>query len=308
MSDYLTPAEIQTTRFADFGLQDLKNQVDAKDNNEARFIHIGGPSAVGKTTLALILQTELPESRVLSVDSYLIAGLGKLAGTLSDAPPDPSKPYIGGITPEVWEFTLLRSHITELKAKRAVQVPVFDQTIKDRIGYKDFEPVPHIILEGGNSFGEELREYADYKVLVTASLHDRLVRKAVRTHARYRRDDLDDVWGRYLTKDEPSWRHYEPEFSEMADQIFCNPSDPRNDFANLPAARYNRTEGKRYTLTPTPATGKLHEGESLVIVEDTSASFQLNYSVGGRDLVNLPLDKQYVELLEEHYDFSREDK
>jgi len=307
MSDYLPEGEIQRARFSAFDVEALQASLDGAELDEPQFVHVGGPSAVGKTTLAIILQSELPKSRVLSIDSYLVANLGGLAGTFSDTPPDPSKPYIGGITPEVWEFSLLRRHITELKERRAVQVPIFDQTTKLRAGYTTFEPSANIILEGGHSFSGELRDTADYKVLVVASLHDRLIRKAVRTHARYRRDDLDEVWGRYLTKDEPSWRHYEPEFSEIADQVFPNPSDPAVDYTQLPSARYKRAEGKYHSLTPAPETGHLHDAERLGIIEMPHAAYQLSYAVGSRDLVNLPLEKQHVELLAAYYDISKEE-
>jgi len=184
-------------------------------------------------------------------------------------------------------------------------VPIFDQTTKLRTGYTTFEPPANIILEGGHSFSGELRDTADYKVLVVASLHDRLIRKAVRTHARYRRDDLDEVWGRYLTKDEPSWRHYEPEFSEVADQVFSNPANPAVDYTQLPSARYERAGGKYHGLTPAPETGYLHGAETLGIIEMPHAAYQLSYTVGSRDLVNLPLERQNVELLAAHYDISR---
>ncbi len=306
MSDYLSESEIQRSPFTAFGIEALQARLNDTELGEPHFIHVGGPSPAGKTTLALILQSELPESRVLSIDSYLIADLGRLAGTFSDVPPDPSKPYIGGITSEVWEFSLLRQHIEELRAKRAIQAPVFDQTTKLRTGYTTFEWTPNIILEGGHSFSSELREIADYKVLVVASLHDRLLRKAVRTHARYQRDDLDDVWGRYLTKDEPSWRYYKPEFCKIADQVFSNPANPVIDYAHLPSARHQRAEGKYHKLTPSPETGYLHATEVLGVIEMPHTSYQLCYAVGGRDLVNLPLDREHLELLAVYYDISRE--
>lgn len=308
MSDYLPPDEIQKSRFGSFDINALETHLEQLPNEDPNFIHIGGPSAVGKTTLALILQSELSNARVLSIDSYLIAGLGRLAGTFSDTPADPTRPYIGGISPEVWELSLLKQHINELKAGRSIQVPLFDQTIKDRVGSTELNPVKCIILEGGQSFSDTLRDAADYKILVTAPLHDRLVRKAVRTHARYGRDDLDEIWNRYLTKDEPSWQVYKDEFDSIADQVFVNPANPQVDYEKLPLAHYKQNEGRYHKLTPSSATGSLRETEVLGLIESSRSTYQLTYAVGGRDLVNLPIEKQTVELLGNHYEISREER
>ncbi len=305
MKDYVRTEELQLHNLGEFDLDHLHTNLDEHDTDTPQLVHIGGVSAVGKTTLSLILQSELEGASRFSIDSYLIEGLGRMAGRFSDVPPDPNKPYIGGITPEVWDMALVERDLQRLKRGENIQVPIFDETIKDRVGYTPYDPGHYVLFEGGHSFSEQFRDYADYKILVTAPFHDRLVRKIVRTHSRYQRDDIDDIVGRYVTKDEPSWTHYRDEFTAMADQVFHNPANPASDYALLPDARYGREEGIRHNFEPLPESGTLHPGEEFGFIEYGPDKFQLFYALNGKQLVNLPLEREFIELLGNFYTDTR---
>ena len=292
--------QIRTT-YPNIGFEDMIDSASLHNSREPFFIHLGGVSAVGKSTVSQDLVNNLPEAQVLSIDSYLIAGLGQLAVKFDDTPPNPNQPYIGGISPKVWDLDLLLTHLRDLKNNQAVQVPIFDQTIKDRIGFTELEPSKFIVVEGGHSFSDTFRNLANYKLLLTASLHDRLTRKLIRTFAKFHRTDIDDIIERYLTKDEPVWKHYQEEHEGIADQIVQNPSIPEIHYTGFPAVIKPKPLNKLFELIPLPETGELHNGEVFYIGFDDDAVCHIGYSINGRDIVRLPLEKKLINLLNAHY-------
>lgn len=302
MSEFLDRNESQKSNLENFDFEHLLSHLNERVSTDPQFIHIGGVSAAGKTTLSRMLQATLPEASSFSIDSYLIEGLGKMTGVFDDESPNPLRPYIGGINPAVWEMSLVKRHVQELKRNGTIQVPIFDETIKDRIGYREFVPGRYIIFEGGHSFNDVFRNYADYKILVKAPFHDRLTRKIVRTHALYMRDDMDDIVGRYLTKDEPVWRIYEEEFTELADQVFINPAHPDRDYVDMPRSRYSKIEGSYFHLRPKKDFGELKDGEEFGFIQNKDGMSQICYSAAGKEIVNLALEGTFIELLMNYYD------
>jgi uridine kinase len=301
MREYLLTDDIQQTNLATFDFDHLVTCLKAADDGNIRLIHVSGVSAAGKTTLSRLIAETLPDTQKLSIDSYLIEGLAVKAPTFGHSPLDPARPHIRRLPTAYWEMDLVKDHLERLKHGETVDVPIFDETLKDRAGYASFAPSQHVVFEGWFSFDESLCPYADYRVLVTAPFHDRLVRKIVRAHCLYKLDNLDDI-GRYLTTDEPTWRHCQDEFISQADQIFHNPADPVRDYATMPEARYARKDGKFHRLVPLPEFGMLTEGEEFgVITRQSGHEYQLCYAINGRQLVNLPLPEEFFVLLLPYY-------
>ena len=265
------------------------------------FIHIAGASASGKSTIARFVGNQLPRTAVLPVDNYLAEGLWDTTRSFNHDSPDPGKPYIGGISPEIWDLPLLYTHLSQLAAGKTIQAPRFDETIKDRVGYEPFVPQDTVVLEGGHAFSEPFVTFADHKVYVRAPLHDRLMRKIVRTHIQHGREDVDEVLGRYLTRDECAHRAYDDIFSQMADQVVENPANPHADYAKMPATKIHTDQSTQTLLIPTRDTGKLHPGEQLAITTHDTM-YGIRYGVNGRVLVNLPISVETKDLLIKYYE------
>ncbi len=291
------------TTYPDINLDDILDKTRADSVDSPQLIHVGGVSAAGKSSVSRYIAEILPDSKTISIDSYLIAGLGKMTVWFDDTSPDPTRPYIGGISPRVWELDLLSKHLDALKRNEPIQVPLFDQTTKDRVGYEELVPAHYIILEGGNTFGDDLRDTADYRILVTAPLHDRITRKIVRTFVQYQRTDLDDIVGRYLTKDEPVWQYYRYEHTALADQVITNPSRPTEHYVNATTVDNPEPLVRKFNLVPRPETGVLHDGETFYVGHSKDGTHYIGYAINDRVLVHLPLDAYIAGHLATHYSF-----
>lgn len=287
----------------------IVDTIAAQSDSGPQFIHVGGVSSAGKSTVSRFIARELPDAQILSIDSYLVEGLGRGGHDFNDTPPDPTDPYIGGIDPKVWELDLLERHLRRLREGRAIQVPVFNETIKDREGYQPFEASRYVILEGGHSLTDRFRPFSSYNVLLKAPFHDRLIRKIVRTHVQYGRHDIDEVIGRYLAKDEPAWTVHEPGQTALANQIVNNPGDPQRDYAALPRIDIAPPKGDFHELVPRPRYGKLRMGELLGLeLDGDSVDPRLRYIVDGNQLIHLPVDRGLLDALPSYYDLQQRDR
>jgi len=295
-------AEVPPATRPPVDLRLIEQEIAIKDVERAvAFIHVAGASASGKSTIARYVGSQLPETLVLPIDNYLAEGLWDSSRIFNHDSPNPSKPYIGGISPEIWDLPLLYTHLSQLAIGKTVQIPRFDETIKDRVGYESSTPNKHIVLEGGHAFSEPFVDFADHKIYVRAPLHDRLMRKIVRTHIQYGREDVDEVLGRYLTRDEYACRAYDNEFCQIADQVIENPANPRKDYARMRDTMTCTDWPVQAALTPTDSTGYLHPGEQLTLTAH-EATHGIRYTIDGRMLVDLPISTETRNLLIMHYE------
>ena len=117
--------------------------------------------------------------------------------------------------PDAIDNELLIQHMTDLKAGRGVDVPVYDFVLHRRTAKTErVEPSPVILLEGILIFVEpRLRELLDFKIFVDADADVRLIRRLERdTQERGRtienvvRQYLDTVRPMHLEFVEPSKR------------------------------------------------------------------------------------------------------
>jgi hypothetical protein len=72
----------------------------------------------------------------------------------------------------------------------------------------------------------------------------------------------------------------------------------------LSEARYAREDGVYHRLNPKPESGILRAGEEFGFIVRYGGEFQLCYSIAGRELVNLPLAKEFIEMLGNFYDIT----
>lgn len=266
------------------------------------FIHVSGASGSGKSTFSRLLSRIVEGSQTIEIDNYFIERLWDQNIIFNHDSGDPNRPYIAGLDPKIWDFDLLERHMEALKTNESIDMPIFDQTIKDRAGYTKVKPSKAIILEGGNSFSERFLKFADYKIYIDAQLHDRLIRKMVRTQRTYGRDDIDDTLTRYFTKDEPARAAYYEEHTSEADQVFYNPCNPAVEFAGFAALEVN-SQGERIDLKPREGVGALSELEWLGIIDD-GFNQKIQYAIDGRLLVSSEIGECAVSLMTNYYEAS----
>jgi uridine kinase len=122
--------------------------------------------------------------------------------------------------PDALDTELLISHLADLKAGRAVEVPIYDFVAHRRKAEtRRVEARPVVLLEGILIFAErELRELLDFKIYVDTDADLRLARRLKRDlEERGRR--LPDVLRQYLTTVRPMHLEFVEPSKRWADVI-----------------------------------------------------------------------------------------
>lgn len=129
--------------------------------------------------------------------------------------------------PDSYETELLVRHLADLKAGKAVQVPVYDFSIYDRTDeYTLVQPSRVIIVEGIVIFASpELRELMDLKIYVDAGADVRILRRMVRD-VNERGRSVQSVVDQYLATVRPMHEAYVEPSKHYADVIV--PSERQN--------------------------------------------------------------------------------
>jgi uridine kinase len=143
--------------------------------NAPLVIGIAGGSGSGKTTVAQEILQRVGPSRIafLQHDAYY--------KDLSGLPPA-QRAEVNFDHPDSLESELLTHHVDELRAGRAVEVPIYDFSIHSRTD-KTFTVQPRtvILVEGILIFAEpELRKRFDVKIFVDTDSDLRLIRRLQR--------------------------------------------------------------------------------------------------------------------------------
>jgi len=179
-------------------------------------IGIAGGTGCGKTTVVDQIVNELPhgEVGVISQDSYY-RDLSHLTYE--------ERSKINFDHPKAIDFELLAEHLTQLKAGRTIDQPVYsfvehnrtDDTLK-------IHPRKVIIVEGILILTHpDIRNLFDIKIFVHADSDERLIRRLKRDiHERGR--DLDEVLNRYQTTLKPMHDQFIEPTKEFADIIIPN--------------------------------------------------------------------------------------
>ena len=122
--------------------------------------------------------------------------------------------------PDALDGELLVRHVEELKAGRAVEVPIYDFVAHRRTRRTErVESRPVILLEGILLFVEpRLRDLLDFKIYVDTPADVRLIRR-VRRDLRERGRDLEDVLRQYLGTVRPMHLEFVEPSKRYADVI-----------------------------------------------------------------------------------------
>ncbi|MBO4559142.1 MAG: uridine kinase [Lachnospiraceae bacterium] len=164
--------------------------------NDCIIIGIAGGTASGKTTVAQKIKEVFGSNvELVSHDYYYLPH--------NDMTYE-ERTKINYDHPNAFETDRLIRDIRDLKAGKAVDVPVYDFTIHNRVDETvRVEPKRVIIVEGILVFeNEELRRLMDIKIFVDTDSDERLARRILRD-VKERGRSLDSVLTQYTTTVKP---------------------------------------------------------------------------------------------------------
>ena len=130
-------------------------------------VGLAGPSGAGKTIFTSKVKNFFPGCEVISMDMYNDAR--KLVDENFD-------------DPALTDYDLLCQNLTDIKAGKPVDIPVYSFKESKRVGYRRAEPPASrvVILEGIYALSERLRPFHDLRVSVTGGVHFDLVKRVLR--------------------------------------------------------------------------------------------------------------------------------
>eukprot|EP01018_Ginkgo_biloba_P016185 Gb_10223 [translate_table: standard] len=142
-------------------------QLLTQNNDGVIVVGLAGPSGAGKTVFSEKVLNFMPGIIAISMDNYN----------------DSSRVIDGNYDdPRLTDYDTLLQNIEDLKAGKAVRVPIYDFKLSSRIGYRDVD-VPSsriVIIEGIYALSERLRPLLDLRVSVTGGVHFDLVKRVLR--------------------------------------------------------------------------------------------------------------------------------
>lgn len=122
--------------------------------------------------------------------------------------------------PDAFDTELLVRHITELKAGKAIECPVYDFTLYNRSDETvTIRPSKVIIVEGILVLqNESLRNLLDIKIFVEADADERILRRVIRD-VKERGRDVEGIAKQYLTTVKPMHYIYVEPTKALADIV-----------------------------------------------------------------------------------------
>ncbi len=184
-------------------------------------VGIAGGTGSGKTTVAHKLAAAMPQGRCVTIehDAYY-----KDQGHLSPE----ERAQVNYDHPASLESSLLADHLRDLRAGRAVDIPIYDFATHTRRAQKrHVEPAPVIIVEGILVFCEaNLREQMDIKIFVDTDADIRLMRR-IRRDLELRGRTFSSVRDQYYATVRPMHIEYVEPTKRWADLIVPEGGDNR---------------------------------------------------------------------------------
>ena len=174
---------------------------------------VAGGTGSGKTTVARNVLEQVGETRIalLEMDSYYKDVDWGTDGDLLHHNFD---------HPDALDLDLLAEHLRDLKAGRAVEVPVYDFVHHRRTAEVErVEPEPVVMLEGILVLAiPEIRELLDFKIYVDADADVRFIRR-LRRDLEERGRDVEDVIRQYGSTVRPMHLEFVEPSKRWADVI-----------------------------------------------------------------------------------------
>lgn len=203
-----------------------------------KIIGIAGGSGSGKTTFAYKIQNQLPSRavQILSMDSYYLHELPERIIN------DKGKPNFDH--PEAFDWELLRTHLSELKAGRRILCPIYDFKSNSRTRETvEISPTRSILFEGIFSlFDETIREMLEIKVFLHVDADIRFSRRLHRD-VKERGRSLESVIDQYYETVRPMYNKYLDPQKQYADFTVGEETDVA---ANILAAKIEKLLNEDY--------------------------------------------------------------
>ncbi len=183
------------------------------ENNKPMVIGIAGGSGSGKTTLAQLVLERVGADRIAYIphDAYYRD---------QSHMPYEERIKVNYDHPDALETSLMIKHVRDLKAGKAIHLPVYDFTTHSRTNQTIFiEPRQIILVEGILIFVEaELRRLYDVKLFVDTDADIRLIRRIQRDISERGRT-ADSVIHQYLETVRPMHLEFVESSKRYADLI-----------------------------------------------------------------------------------------
>ena len=129
-------------------------------------VAVAGSSGSGKTFIAKEIAKQIPDSKFLSMDDYIIE--------------EKIKSNENWDLPENWNIELLKKHLIEIHKNNVIEKPNYNFSSNQEKGKEKFTPSKVIIIEGIYAFYDSLSEFIDLKIFVDADEKIRLKRRIAR--------------------------------------------------------------------------------------------------------------------------------
>ena len=279
-------------------LPEINKSRELKEKTGSRFtINIAGQSAAGKTTIYTLVSSGIEDSLIIDMDDYLKGGF---IDNLSHDSGNLKMPFFAGLNPEVYDLDSLLEDVLSLRAGESIQRPVFDEIEKSRVGIRSVNPSKTIVLDGIYAFDTPFSELADLKILVEATLHDRLMRKLVRNHVFYK-ENVDEIISRYLTQDEPAYAFHRDRLYSAADLVVQNPANPPVEHSSLLQIRDVEKINKNNNAAPKKTYGAIHLCEDLIFNTNAQGNVVFEYSVVSKTLIRGSIKPSTFDLIQNFY-------
>lgn len=136
-------------------------------NKDTIVVGLAGPSGAGKTAFAKKIRNLIPGCAMLSMDNYN-DGSKVIDGNFDD--------------PRITDYDTLLQNLSDLKAGKSTEVPIYDFKQSKRVGYQTVN-VPEsrvVILEGIYALSQRVSPMLDLRVSITGGVHFDLVKRVLR--------------------------------------------------------------------------------------------------------------------------------
>uniref|UniRef100_A0A383VV85 CYTH domain-containing protein n=1 Tax=Tetradesmus obliquus TaxID=3088 RepID=A0A383VV85_TETOB len=140
-------------------------------NEGVVLVGLGGASGSGKTAFSEKVKDFMPGIVVISMDNYN-DGSKVVDGNFDD--------------PRLTDYDLLLSNLSDLKAGKSADIPIYDFKQSKRVGFTT-TPVPSsrvVVLEGIYALNERLKHLLDLRVSIAGGVHFDLVKRVLRDISR----------------------------------------------------------------------------------------------------------------------------
>lgn len=136
-------------------------------------IAIGGPGGSGKSSLCTLLQKQIENSSVLSLDNYRLPR--KYRDTLK----------LYGSHPDANRLDVLMIDLETLRLGKSIQQPVYNKATGSVDSFTDFSPLRFILLDGEISMYKPIVNLCDFTLYLdadTTSLLERRISRDVNSY------------------------------------------------------------------------------------------------------------------------------